>query len=152
VTNIEAAIFGVNTWWAKVGSQAIDRSGLVVEKNFQRYRHYLAPIVVVVDESTTQDEKSLIHHISETTGVKVIFTTDLRDVKEKYSRVRWLASSKPPIYEELQKGISVDHRPIAQRGDIETPRWLIEQSVAITFHRYGNPNGGPKPACSGLSA
>ena len=152
VTNLEAAIYGVNAWWAKVGSQAIDRSGLVVEKNFQRYRHYLAPIVVVVDESTTQDEKSLIHHISETTGAKVIFTTDLHDVQEEYSRVRWLASSKQPIYEELQKGISVDHRPIAQRGDIETPRWLIEQSVAITYHRYGNPNGGPKPACSGLQA
>jgi len=151
VTNLEAATYGVNTWWAKVGSQAIDRSGLLVEKNFQRYRHYLAPIVVVVDESTTQAEKSLIHHISETTGAKVIFTTDLSDVKESYSRVRWLASSKPPIYSEMQKGISVDHRPIAQRGDIEAARWLIEQSVAITYHRYGNPNGGPKPICKGLS-
>ncbi len=150
VTNLEAAIFGVNTWWAKVGSHAIDRSGLAVEKNFQRYRHYLAPIVVVVDESTTQAEKSLIHHISETTGAKVIFTTDLSDVTEKYSRVRWLASSKPPIYDEMCRGISIDHRPIAQRGDIETPRWLLEQSVAITYHRYGNPNGGPKPRCIGL--
>lgn len=152
VTNLEAAIYGVNTWWTKVGSQAIDRSGLIVEKNFQRYRHYLAPIVVVVDESTTQEEKSLIHHISEKTGSKIIFTTDLNDVKERYARVRWLASSKPPIYQELQKGISVDHRPIAQRGDIETPRWLIEQSVAITFHRYGNPNGGPKPECTGIKS
>lgn len=151
-TNLEAAIFGVNTWWKKIGSQAIDRSELIVEKNYQRYRHYLAPIVVVVDESTTQVEKSLVHHIVETTGAKVIFTTDLADVREKYARVRWLASSKPPIYEELQKGISVDHRPIAQRGDIEASRWLIEQSVAITYHRYGNPNGGPKPGCSGLLA
>jgi RHH-type proline utilization regulon transcriptional repressor/proline dehydrogenase/delta 1-pyrroline-5-carboxylate dehydrogenase len=152
VTNLEAAIFGVNTWWSKVGSQAIDRTGLVVEKNYQRYRHYLAPIVVVVDESTTQAEKSLIHYISEKTGAKVIFTTNINDVTEKYSRVRWLASSKPPVYEMLQRGISVDHRPVAQRGDIEAPRWLLEQSVAITYHRYGNPNGGPKPRCSGLSA
>ncbi len=152
VTNLEAAMYGVNTWWSKVGSQAIDRSGLLVEKNFQRYRHYLAPIVVVVDESTTQAEKSLIHYISEKIGAKVIFTTDINDVKEKFSRVRWLASSKPPVLEMLQKGISVDHRPVAQRGDIETPRWLIEQSVAITYHRYGNPNGGPKPSCSGLTA
>jgi RHH-type proline utilization regulon transcriptional repressor/proline dehydrogenase/delta 1-pyrroline-5-carboxylate dehydrogenase len=152
VTNLEAAIYGVNTWWSKVGSQAIDRSGLLVEKNFQRYRHHLAPIVVVVDESTTQAEKSLIHYISEKTGAKVIFTTDLSDVKEKFSRVRWLASSKPPVLEMLQQGISVDHRPVAQRGDIEAARWLIEQSVAITYHRYGNPNGGPKPTCSGLPA
>ena len=152
VTNLEAAVYGVNSWWAKIGSQAIDRSGLIVEKNFQRYRHYLAPILVVVDESTSQAEKSLIHHISETTGAETIFTTDLNEVTQKFSRVRWLASSKPPIYELLQRGISVDHRPVAQRGDIEAPRWLIEQSVSITYHRYGNPNGEPKPACSGLSA
>ena len=152
VTNLEAAIYGVNTWWSKVGSQAIDRSGLLVEKNFQRYRRYLAPIVVVVDESTTQAEKSLIHYICEKTGAETIFTTDLRDVKEKFARVRWLASSKPPVLEMLQQGISVDHRPVAQRGDIEAARWLIEQSVAITYHRYGNPNGGPKPACSGLTS
>jgi RHH-type proline utilization regulon transcriptional repressor/proline dehydrogenase/delta 1-pyrroline-5-carboxylate dehydrogenase len=107
---------------------------------------------VVVDESTTQEEKSLVHHISETTGASIIFTTDLNDVKEKYVRIRWLASSKPPIYEKLQNGISVDCRPIAQRGDIEASRWLVEQSVAITYHRYGNPNGGPKPGCSGLAA
>lgn len=152
VTNLEAAIYGVNTWWSKVGSQAIDRSGLIVEKNFQRYRHYLAPIVVVVDESTTQAEKSLIHYICEKTGAKVIFTTDLADINESFARVRWLAASKPPIFEMLLLGITVDHRPIAQRGDIETPRWLLEQSVAITYHRYGNPNGGPKPICSGLQA
>ena len=152
VTNLDAAIFGVNTWWKKIGSQAIDRSGLIVEKNYQRYRHFVGPIVVVVDESTTQEEKSLVHHISETTGASVIFTTDLNDVKEKYVRIRWLASSKPPIYEKLQNGISVDCRPIAQRGDIEASRWLVEQSVAITYHRYGNPNGGPKPGCSGLAA
>jgi RHH-type proline utilization regulon transcriptional repressor/proline dehydrogenase/delta 1-pyrroline-5-carboxylate dehydrogenase len=152
VTNLESAIYGVNSWWSKVGSQAIDRSGLIVEKNFQRYRHYLAPIVVVIDESTTQVEKSLIHHVCETTGTKVIFANDLKDVKEKFSRVRWLASSKPPVLEMLQQGISIDHRPVAQRGDIECPRWLIEQSVAITYHRYGNPNGGPKPSCSGLTS
>jgi RHH-type transcriptional regulator, proline utilization regulon repressor / proline dehydrogenase / delta 1-pyrroline-5-carboxylate dehydrogenase len=108
--------------------------------------------MVVVDESTTQAEKSLIHHISETTGAETILTTDLNEVTQNFSRVRWLASGKPPIYEMLKRGISVDHRPIAQRGDIEAPRWLVEQSVSITYHRYGNPNGGPKPACSGLSA
>jgi RHH-type proline utilization regulon transcriptional repressor/proline dehydrogenase/delta 1-pyrroline-5-carboxylate dehydrogenase len=150
VNNLETAILEVNNWWAEIGSQAIDRSGLIVEKNFQRYRHYLSPIVVVIDESTTQTEKSLIEHITKITGAKIIFTTNLNDVTEKYSRIRWLASSKPPIYEELLNGVCVDRRPIAQRGDIETPRWLVEQSVAITYHRYGNPNGGPKPECISL--
>ena len=152
VVDLDMAISGVNSWWSEVGSQAIDRSGLVVERNFQRYCHYLSPIVVVIDESTTDIEKSLIHYICEKSGARVILTTDLADVSESFTRVRWLASRKPPTYEMLQLGISVDSRPIAQRGDIETPRWLMEQSVAITYHRYGNPNGGPKPICLGLQA
>ena len=152
LTNLEEAIGEVDSWWATVGSKAIDRSGLLVEKNFQRYRNYLAPILVVVDESTTKNERTLIEHISRTTGAKTIFATDIASVEAEFSRVRWLASSNPPIYEMLLRGISVDRRSISQRGDIEVARWLLEQSVSITYHRYGNPNGGPKPACSGLSA
>jgi RHH-type proline utilization regulon transcriptional repressor/proline dehydrogenase/delta 1-pyrroline-5-carboxylate dehydrogenase len=151
VSSVDAAIFGVKSWWEKTGSQAMDRSGLTIEKNFQRYRHYKNPIVVVVDESTMPQEKALVHAISEITGAQVIFANDLGEVKEKYSRVRWLSSHTPPVLEALAQGITIDRRPIAQRGDIEAPRWLVEQSVAITYHRYGNPNGGPKPVCEGLS-
>jgi RHH-type proline utilization regulon transcriptional repressor/proline dehydrogenase/delta 1-pyrroline-5-carboxylate dehydrogenase len=50
----------------------------------------------------------------------------------------------------LRHGISVDRRALAQRGDIEMARWLLEQSVSITHHRYGNVNAGPKPTCEGL--
>jgi RHH-type proline utilization regulon transcriptional repressor/proline dehydrogenase/delta 1-pyrroline-5-carboxylate dehydrogenase len=46
--------------------------------------------------------------------------------------------------------VSVDPRALVQRGDIEMARWLLEQSVSITHHRYGNVNAGPKPACEGL--
>jgi len=41
---------------------------------------------------------------------------------------------------------------LVQRGDIEMARWLLEQSVSITHHRYGNVNAGPKPKCEGLGA
>ena len=33
---------------------------------------------------------------------------------------------------------------------VEAPRWLHEQSVAITSHRYGNTHAGPRPRCPGL--
>ena len=65
-------------------------------------------------------------------------------------KVRWLSHEVPPRAALLEKGITLDARPIAQRGDIEVPRWLLEQSVCITNHRYGNTNGGPKPICPGL--
>jgi RHH-type proline utilization regulon transcriptional repressor/proline dehydrogenase/delta 1-pyrroline-5-carboxylate dehydrogenase len=64
--------------------------------------------------------------------------------------VRWLADETPPTVALLEHGVSVDPRDLAQRGDIEMPRWLLEQSVSVTPHRYGNVNAGPKPNCPGL--
>jgi RHH-type transcriptional regulator, proline utilization regulon repressor / proline dehydrogenase / delta 1-pyrroline-5-carboxylate dehydrogenase len=67
-----------------------------------------------------------------------------------FDRVRWLSKEAPTTVALLQRGISVDARPLAQRGDVEMARWLLEQSVSITHHRYGNVNAGPKPTCEGL--
>jgi RHH-type proline utilization regulon transcriptional repressor/proline dehydrogenase/delta 1-pyrroline-5-carboxylate dehydrogenase len=66
------------------------------------------------------------------------------------SRVRWLSVETPPTVALLERGVSVDRRALIQRGDVEMPRWLLEQSVSITHHRYGNVNAGPKPNCVGL--
>ena len=150
VTEVPAALYGARTWWEKVGSQAIDRSGLTVEKNFQRYRRYDKPILVVSDETTASEELVLIQKIADLMKIEVAFAS-VDDVIGDVAKVRWLAATKPQVAELLDRGISVDHRPVAQRGDIEAPRWLLEQSVAITYHRYGNVNGGPKPQCHGLN-
>ena len=69
---------------------------------------------------------------------------------EGLDRVRWLSREPAPSVELLGHGLSVDRRALAQRGDIEMARWLLEQSVSITHHRYGNVNAGPKPTCNGL--
>jgi RHH-type proline utilization regulon transcriptional repressor/proline dehydrogenase/delta 1-pyrroline-5-carboxylate dehydrogenase len=66
--------------------------------------------------------------------------------------VRWLSSEEAPRAAALARGISLDIRPVTQRGDIEAARWLLEQSVAVTYHRYGNVNGGPKPHVAGLAS
>jgi RHH-type proline utilization regulon transcriptional repressor/proline dehydrogenase/delta 1-pyrroline-5-carboxylate dehydrogenase len=65
-------------------------------------------------------------------------------------RVRWLSMEAAPSVELLNHGVGVDPRALAQRGDVEMARWLLEQSVSITHHRYGNVNAGPKPRCEGL--
>lgn len=150
VTGVQPAIHGAKLWWEKIGSQAIDRTGLSVEKNYQRYVRYSKPILVVADESTTREELTMVQKLSELMDIKVDVVSSIDEYKGDFARVRWLSSAKPPVLEMLARGITVDHRPIAQRGDIEAPRWLQEQSVAITYHRYGNTNGGPKPACPGL--
>ena len=145
----------MDEWWKLTGSQAIDRAGLTVEKNYQRYRRPLHPIIVRVDDATRREETALINYISHLTGVEIEYSSagsesidDL--VKRAQGKVRWLSSEVAPRAQLLARGVSLDARSVAQRGDIEAPRWLLEQSVAITYHRYGNINGGPKPRCVGL--
>ena len=156
VVSVTAAKWSVDEWWKKVGSQAIDLSGLTVERNYQRYRRPLHPIIVRVDQTTEKSEIELIRYIEKVAGIQVEFSTPetepLSDlVARAKGKVRWLSSELPPKADFIANGVSVDPRPVAQRGDIEIPRWLLEQSVSITNHRYGNVNAGPKPICFGLN-
>ncbi len=161
-----AAVSQARVWWEETGSQAIDRSGLLVEKNFQRYRHFAKPIVVRIDDTFGEAELTLIDFILGASGVTLTYSAaepvavfgdpTIESVEQliaragSVSRVRWLSKEVVPTVELLEHGVTVDRRTIAQRGDIEMPRWLLEQSVAITHHRYGNVNAGPKPHCPGL--
>ena len=166
LTDPEAAIEAARGWWTDVGSRALDRAGLTVERNFQRYRRPLKPIVVRADSSLPDSTISFVRFITEAAGVRVTFSASAPDARiaglvlespaelvaraDAVGRLRWLSSEPAPVLEALEHGVTVDTRPLAQRGDIEMPRWLVEQSVAITNHRYGNVHGGPKPACRGL--
>ena len=157
ISNLDDAMIAAELWWSTIGSNAIDRSGLTVEMNFQRYRHYLKPILVRVDSNSFANDRAMIESLRTLMGVVIeVSEAEQESVAQflaqavDFGRVRWLTTEPAPVNELLQRGISVDRRPIAQRGDIEAARWLLEQSVAITYHRYGNTNGGPKPACRGL--
>jgi RHH-type proline utilization regulon transcriptional repressor/proline dehydrogenase/delta 1-pyrroline-5-carboxylate dehydrogenase len=166
LTDAEASIELARSWWHSTGSQAIDRSGLGVEKNFQRYRRHAKPIAVRVDATFNEAQRSLLDAIVREAGVVITYSAlaavgaapeaviesseALCDRAEGLDRVRWLSHESAPSAELLGHGISVDRRPLAQRGDIEMARWLLEQSVSITHHRYGNVNAGPKPTCDGL--
>ncbi len=155
VNEVKSAQWSASKWWTEVGSKALDKTGLTVEKNYQRYRKPLAPIIVRVDDSTSQKEVELVNCIADLTGTTVQWSSptseSVADLLARASyKVRWLSSEPAPRAAALAKGITLDTRVVAQRGDIEAPRWLLEQSVAITYHRYGNVNGGPKPKCVGL--
>ena len=155
VQHLDLAKRSATKWWNEIGSQAIDHTGLDVERNYQRYRRPLAPIIVRFDADNARDETAFAKYISDLTGAAVEFSSSKEEtvdelVARAQGKVRWLSHEPPPRRALLARGISLDARPIAQRGDIEAPRWLLEQSVCITYHRYGNTNGGPKPACPGL--
>ncbi len=153
-------------WWRSTGSRSRDEAGLSVEANVQRYRHALAPIVVRVDESFDSLQATFVATIASVTGASLTFSAgrDVQSVEEctlestdeliaragGTQRVRWLSAEPAPALALLDRGVSLDRRPLAQCGSVEGPRWLLEQSVAMTRHRYGNVNAGPKPVCLGL--
>ena len=156
IQHLDLAKRSAAKWWTEVGSQAIDHTGLKVEKNYHRYRRPLTPIIVRFDDQGARDETAFAKYISDLTGARVEFSSSREESIEELvaraeGKVRWLSHEVPPRAALLAKGVSLDARPIAQRGDIEAPRWLLEQSVCITYHRYGNVNGGPKPECPGLN-
>ena len=155
IQHLDLAKRSATKWWNEVGTKAIDHTGLNVERNYHRYRRPLGPIIVRFDTETAREETAFAKFISDLTGSVVEFSSSKEESVEELvararGRVRWLSHEIPPRAALLAKGITLDARPIAQRGDIELPRWLLEQSVCITYHRYGNVNGGPKPICPGL--
>jgi RHH-type transcriptional regulator, proline utilization regulon repressor / proline dehydrogenase / delta 1-pyrroline-5-carboxylate dehydrogenase len=166
VRDLDEALAAATSWWHDVASEARDESGLQAERNYVRYRHYLAPTVVRVDDSFGSDALKYLRGLGELAGLSLEFSAEaivrgvvdvtIESVDELVARVpatakvRWLSGEDPPTLALLERGVSVDRRELAQAGDVELSRWLLEQSVAITNHRYGNVHAGPKPQCRGL--
>ena len=152
LTSADEAIKSSASWWEMIGSKAIDHAGLQVERNYQRYLPSRRGIVVRVDNTTSKDWLAYIAWVGGKTHTKIEISSgdhetpaNLVDRISGADKVRWLTDESAPTLELLAKGISIDRRPLAQRGDIEMPRWLLEQSVSITNHRYGNIGAGPRP-------
>ena len=131
-------------WWREIGSKAIDGAALKVERNYQRYRAYAEGITVRIETDTPSEVIEYIKWLSELVGTAIHWSKEVEPIG-KCGKVRWLSNEVPPTMELLSQGVCLDIRPIAARGDIEVPRWLLEQSVSITNHRYGNVGAGPRP-------
>ncbi len=166
--DLDAAGATLDDWWTNVGSRAIDESGLAAERNPHRYRRATRPIVVRVDPDVDAGQVAYLRRLIETLGVAVQFsaatavpalpgavvetTATLVERAATFARVRWLSGDESPAAELVARGVTVDHRFLAQDGAVEGPRWLLEQSVSITNNRYGAVGAGPRPNCPGLGA
>lgn len=156
-----------NKWLKLVGLQVLDKSGLTVESNLQRYRQYKKGFLIRIESGTSKDELDFLKWLKQDLGVITRLSSDslipglsnlvvesaeeFADHAREFDRVRWLSAEIAPVAALIKNGISADKRPITSRGDIEMSRWFLEQSVSITQHRYGNTNAGPKPKCTGLT-
>jgi RHH-type proline utilization regulon transcriptional repressor/proline dehydrogenase/delta 1-pyrroline-5-carboxylate dehydrogenase len=157
----------VRDWWAGTGSAARDLTGLTVERNLIRYRPMGTPILVRVDAATRAVDLESVRRLAARTGTRIVLScatsrgadTAIESVEDavkrvsrgQVSRVRWLSAEDPGdlAVVGLDAGVSVDRRPIAATLVIEGPRWMHEQSVCVTAHRYGNVGAGPQPRVPG---
>jgi RHH-type proline utilization regulon transcriptional repressor/proline dehydrogenase/delta 1-pyrroline-5-carboxylate dehydrogenase len=164
VREARSARESLERWWGEAGSRALDPSALAVERNLQRFRHPGAAVLVRVDDALTGEQRLLLRALEEVVGVVVELTcahplegARVESVAElvarapSLGRVRWLSAEPAPADALAERGVALDARPLAQRGDVEGPRWLLEQSVSLTAHRYGNRRAGPRPRVPGLA-
>ena len=166
VHDVASALGAMRSWWFDLGARSRDEAGLLVERNIVRYRPMSSVVCVRVDGSFSALQRAYLEQIASLTGVAVELSahetiTGADDVTvetidemvnrcSRFAKVRWLSREVAPVAALLDRGISADTRPLAQSGAVEGPRWLREQSIAITNHRYGNVHAGPKPSVRGL--
>ncbi len=165
----------VQSWWQDTGGAARDSAGLDVERNIVRFRHYDEPILVRVDAATSRATLESVRVLAECLGASVQVSADpslaraeglpgdthLESISHvaaavaegRVGRIRWLSaeSATRVIGAAVGAGVSVDSRPITPEVRAEGPRWLREQSVSVTAHRYGNVGAGPQPEVRGLA-
>ncbi len=157
----------VQAWWAQIGSVARDLTGLTVERNLVRYRPLTAPVLVRIDADTRAVDLESVRRLAARTGTPILLSATVsrgadtvvesldqaraRVAQGTVSRVRWLSGEDAGdlALVALDAGVSVDRRPIAGSVAVEAPRWMHEQSVCMTAHRYGNVGAGPQPRVPG---
>ena len=161
VHDLDEAIAGARRWWGETGSLALDRAGLASEANLVRYAVPARPVVVRVDPATGPTEVRYARELARLAGFTLEFSAaevvrgpldvtlespaELAERLGDGDRVRWLSAEPAPVVRLLERGTALDPRPLAQDGAVELARWLDEQSVSITQHRYGNTHAGPRP-------
>ncbi|MBJ7507483.1 MAG: aldehyde dehydrogenase family protein, partial [Candidatus Nanopelagicus sp.] len=101
-------------------SQAIDRSGLAVEQNIQRYRRYKKGFLVRIESGTNKDELDFLNWLKKDLGVITRLSSDtlipglanlvVETAEEfavhamEFDRVRWFSAEVPPVYELMKNG------------------------------------------------
>lgn len=146
-------------WWRDHFSQSHDPSGLTSERNVLRYCSLRAGIVLRIGEG--QDVASIValaRTASALTGTRVTFSVThaqaaipgatvesdetLRDriTPHLCDRLRLIGPVEPSVrLAAIDAGVQVDDSPLMADGRIELLRWVREQAISITSHRYGTP-------------
>ena len=146
--DVPAAIASLRAAWVDEFSVELDRSAIPAERNGLRSQP-LPGVVVRADEdaSLVNNARVIAGAAAEITGT--VTTWSLTSQQTETELIAQLNTQRPAklralttISDDLRAcchalDITVDESPICGFGPIELPRWLREQSISETRHRYG---------------
>ena len=129
-------------WWDTHYSVEHDPSGLVAERNVLRYR----PLPLVVVRVAADERRARL--AASVTGTPVLVSSIDDEDDDEFAarlgglgatRLRIIGTASAVVYEACHAaGVTVDDAPVTGHGRIELQRWVREQAVSETTHRYGN--------------
>jgi RHH-type transcriptional regulator, proline utilization regulon repressor / proline dehydrogenase / delta 1-pyrroline-5-carboxylate dehydrogenase len=161
VTPKEAAA-NYQRWWERHFGCSSELAGLNSESNELRYRPFSPGVIVRAAEDVPDDELRRAVELSELTGTPVRFSVprgrapvspgvllavesgesfaaSLGRRRGAGARLRLLGGAEECVLRAgAEAGLSVLDEPICSCGRVELPRWLREQAVTRSLHRYGN--------------
>lgn len=152
VTNVSQFIASGRLWLAEQLEKVTPTSDLLAELNYFRMLPHTAKVLAVIDSNTDKCEIKSLEWLANQPKLNIeilnlsIEGFSLEQIISKpnsVGKIRWRSIQPPPELDLLHQGITVDRRPIAQEASIELPRWLREQSISVTNHRYGNIGAAP---------
>ena len=134
-------------WWEKHYAVEHDPTGLVAERNVLRYRP-LPLVVVRLGPGATDVDAERVRLASEVTGTPIVVSSAADEDDAAFairlaslggSRLRVVGGASDAVLEAAHlAGLAVDDAPVVAHGRVELLRWVREQAISETAHRYGN--------------
>lgn len=133
-------------WWSEWFSQDHDPSGLRSERNILRYRP-LGPVVLRFDDTVAAATIDVAIDAARHCGVQVHVSDATAESEPALlervaslhaERVRCLSVVSDEVRVALlEQSVGLDLTPVSHHGRLELGRWLKEQAISETTHRYG---------------
>ena len=170
---VERAGTSFARWWAEEFAVARDRSGLRAEANVLRYRSRTGPVVVRAGDGVADAEVGLAVLAAAVAGVPVSVSsarprpalggaavvvvepdgTLAGRLGAGIDRLRALGPVDNRLWlEAAATGVEIDDSPVVATGRVELLRWVREQAVSVTLHRYGNVRDRTSPEAPAVVA
>ncbi|HXQ59159.1 MAG TPA: aldehyde dehydrogenase family protein, partial [Acidimicrobiales bacterium] len=173
---VDETIAHYRHWWDCHFGRTTELAGLASESNELRYRPFDPGVIVRIDDEVSDDELAKALGAADLTGTTVRvssarprpgrrtgtrFTIESSDAlalslaRSAGARLRLLGRAEPDVLAAAAaQAITVICDPVCSHGRIELVRWLREQVVTRSLHRYGNvvyaPLGDSPAAASGV--